>query len=187
MSGCETPEPTLYEIRQELDKIWDEVEKLKTAQYGTMSGNMFENRSATVSRTVSKHPPAEGVKLNDFKAVLQSVTSKRPFAKARQQVALSVLYISGVKVSKLLILEVRHLKTISQFVKEGRLPAVPYRAPAIAKELWNSPSLLNALASKMAALRVLRTFDILIGPGQYSSIPGKVSLYACLYPRRAYH
>lgn len=56
--------------------------------------------------------------LPDFKAILQSVESPRPFIRARQRVALLVLYIEGLKPSKLLTLDVRHLKEL-RAVKGG--------------------------------------------------------------------
>lgn len=58
----------------------------------------------------------------DVKAILQSLDSfsPRPFIRARQRVALLVLWISGRKVSQLLTLEVRHLKQLREFaVREG--------------------------------------------------------------------
>ena len=58
-------------------------------------------------------PLPEGIP--DFKRVLHCATSKRPFARARQRVALLVIYITGWNVSKLLTLEVRHLKALRKF------------------------------------------------------------------------
>ena len=78
--------------------------------------------------------PANSVPI-DCKLVLQSVTSKRPFARARQRVALLVIFISGLKVSKLLLLKVRDLKTLRQFAHSGELPAVTVREPGSAKEM----------------------------------------------------
>ena len=59
--------------------------------------------------------------LPDFKAILQSVESPRPFIRARQRVALLVLYIEGLKLSQLLTLDVRHLKDLKELraVKGG--------------------------------------------------------------------
>ena len=73
-----------------------------------------------------RRPKAEAVKAGakhltvrsepDFKVILQSLDSfsPRPFIRARQRVALLVLWISGLKVSQLLTLEVRHLKELRQ-------------------------------------------------------------------------
>ena len=58
----------------------------------------------------------------DVKAILQSLDSfsPRPFIRARQRVALLVLWISGRNVSQLLTLEVRHLKQLREFAgREG--------------------------------------------------------------------
>ena len=144
VSGCDAQsfgEPTLYELQNEIDKLWDEIANLRKdiAKYGPESGT-----SCDPTRTV--YDP-KGMLLDDFRAVLQSVTSKRHFARARQQVALLVLYISGLKVSKLLLLEVRHLKILAQFPRSGELLTIPIRDPAIAKELLTSSTLLDSFAS----------------------------------------
>ena len=49
---------------------------------------------------------------NLYKQVLQSVESKRPIARARQRVALCILYITGLNASKLPTLQVSHLKQL---------------------------------------------------------------------------
>ena len=61
--------------------------------------------------------------LAGLKNVLQSVESKRPFARARQRVALCILYITGWNVSKLLTLHVLHLKQLREFACSGELSA----------------------------------------------------------------
>ena len=93
-----------------------------------------------------EQPSGEADGLPDLKPVLQSVnsntvTSKRPFARARQRVALLVLYITGWNVSKLLTLQVRHLKQLRQQRPTGvsqppTLSGVPVRCEALqAQEL----------------------------------------------------
>ena len=54
-----------------------------------------------------------------YKQVIQSVSSKRPFVRARQRVALCTLYISGLTAPKLLGLTVRHLKELRQSAQVG--------------------------------------------------------------------
>ena len=144
-SGCDAQslgQPTLYEIQKQIDLLWDEIAILKNsiAKSGPETGT-----SCDPTRTVYRHPNPSGQLPADFKAVLQSVRSKRPFARARQIVALSVLYICGLKISKLLHMEVRHLKILPQFQRSGELLAIPVRYPAIAKELLTWSTLLDSL------------------------------------------
>ena len=54
-----------------------------------------------------------------YNQVLQSVSSKRPFVRARQRVALCTLYISGLTIPNLLRLTVCHLKQLRQFAHGG--------------------------------------------------------------------
>lgn len=56
-----------------------------------------------------------------YKQVLQSVESKRPFARARQRVALCLLYLTGCNVSKLLTMEVSHLKQLRDSTDAGEV------------------------------------------------------------------
>ena len=87
--------------------------------------------------------------LPDFKAILQSLDSFSPrvFTRARQRVALLVLYIEGIKVSQLLTLKVRHLKEL--------------RAPG--SDLGLRPR-LNVLAAELQELveYLSKDFDLLI-------------------------
>ena len=154
VSGCEAQSlglrstPTLYSIQKQIDLLWEEIAILKNciAKSGPETGT-----SCDPTRTVYRHPKLQGAQHPsglppaDFKAVLLSVRSKRPFARARQIVALSVLYICSLKISKLLHMEVRHLKILPQFQRSGELLAIPVRYPAIAKELLTWSTLLDSL------------------------------------------
>ena len=51
--------------------------------------------------------------------IINGVTSKRPFVRARQRVALCILYISGLTIPNLLRLTVCHLKQLRQFAHGG--------------------------------------------------------------------
>ena len=75
--------------------------------------------------------------LPDFKAILQSVESPRTFIRARQRVALLVLYLEGLKVSQLLTLDVRHLKEL-RAVKAGALHQA--EAAQGVKDVWTEPT-----------------------------------------------
>ena len=87
--------------------------------------HLLEQQRASLARSrpgAAQHtrPEAEASRpsLPDFKAILQSVESPRPFIRARQRVALLVLYLEGLKLSQLLTLDVRHLKEL-RAVKAG--------------------------------------------------------------------
>ena len=54
-----------------------------------------------------------------YNQVLQSVGSQRPFVRARQRVALCILYISGFTIANLQRLTVGHLKQLRQFAHGG--------------------------------------------------------------------
>lgn len=57
-----------------------------------------------------------------YKLIVQSVTSKHPFIRARQRVALCILYISGFNIPKLLSLTVVDLNQILLFVDGNPTP-----------------------------------------------------------------
>lgn len=58
----------------------------------------------------------------DYKLIVQSVTSKHSFIRARQRVALCILYISGLNITKLLSLTVADLCQIPIFVDGNATP-----------------------------------------------------------------
>ena len=83
--------------------------------------HQLEQQRATLARSrpgAAHQGDTARPSLPDFKAILQSVESPRPFIRARQRVALLVLYIEGLKLSQLLTLDVRHLKEL-RAVKGG--------------------------------------------------------------------
>ena len=115
-----------------LSKLIDEVADLKVEHCDLKKGiadlNVeFRDLKQQVLANVAEQRPEGGCAAQGwcastpdlYKQVIQSVSSKRPFVRARQRVALCTLYISGLTAPKLLGLTVRHLKELRQSAQVG--------------------------------------------------------------------
>lgn len=78
-----------------------------------------EKAEARARRAARNRTPRSAAYFLDYEAALKCVTSKKPFIKARDRVALLLLYITGIKVASLLLFTVSDLKTLRQFAKTG--------------------------------------------------------------------
>ena len=125
--------------------------------------HQLEQQRASLARSrpgAAQHtrPEAEASRpsLPDFKAILQSVESPRPFIRARQRVALLVLYLEGLKLSQLLTLDVRHLKEL-RAVKAGALDQA--EAAQGVKAVWAPPTQGETLGRRPSFGSLRATLD----------------------------
>ena len=114
----------LQQVRSELQHVRSELQHVRSElQHVRSEGAKRCERSEPDLKPEPAAPSQDFcsrvAELPDLKLLLQSITSKRPFARARQRVALCTLYIGGLTVPNLLSLTVRHLKQLRQFAHSG--------------------------------------------------------------------
>lgn len=102
---------TLYtqflEIQRQLEAVFLESERQKEEE-------LAKEQKRALRKSRKRKPLRDTIAPEEFQNILSLTSGKVPYIVARRKVALVLLYLTGLRISNLLLLEVRHIRELSQ-------------------------------------------------------------------------